>query len=68
MRPCSVVVLRNLVADHLTRHFYWNGGYFGTIYSIKAALPKPKTSNQELANNFVSGAIGGFAGTVLNTP
>ncbi|KJA26546.1 hypothetical protein HYPSUDRAFT_213143 [Hypholoma sublateritium FD-334 SS-4] len=50
------------------RHVYWNGGYFGSIYSVKALLPKPETAKAELFNNFVSGAIGGFAGTVLNTP
>jgi hypothetical protein len=50
------------------RHVYWNGGYFGCIYTVKSLLPKPETSQAELFNNFVSGAIGGFAGTVLNTP
>ncbi|TEB20987.1 mitochondrial carrier [Coprinellus micaceus] len=50
------------------RHVYWNAGYFGTIYSVKAVLPKANTQNEQLMNNFVSGAIGGFAGTVVNTP
>ncbi|KAH9476683.1 Mitochondrial 2-oxodicarboxylate carrier 2 [Psilocybe cubensis] len=50
------------------RHVYWNGGYFGSIYQIKSLLPKPQTQKAELLNNFISGAIGGFAGTVLNTP
>ncbi|PPQ71140.1 hypothetical protein CVT26_010834 [Gymnopilus dilepis] len=50
------------------RHVYWNGGYFGTIYQIKALLPKPTSKQSELLNNFVSGSIGGFCGTVLNTP
>ncbi|KAF8200221.1 mitochondrial carrier domain-containing protein [Pholiota molesta] len=50
------------------RHVYWNGGYFGCIYQIKSLLPKPETGKAELFNNFVSGAIGGFAGTLLNTP
>ncbi|PPQ91620.1 hypothetical protein CVT25_012801 [Psilocybe cyanescens] len=49
-------------------HVYWNGGYFGSIYQVKALLPKPQTQKAELMNNFISGAIGGFAGTVLNTP
>ncbi|KAJ3540819.1 hypothetical protein NMY22_g4143 [Coprinellus aureogranulatus] len=31
-------------------------------------MPKAETQNQQLFNNFVSGAIGGFAGTVVNTP
>ncbi|KAF9484814.1 mitochondrial carrier [Pholiota conissans] len=50
------------------RHVYWNGGYFGCIYQVKHLLPKPESAQAELFNNFVSGAIGGFAGTLLNTP
>jgi len=50
------------------RHVYWNGGYFGCIYQVKTLLPKPDSPQAQLMNNFVSGAIGGFAGTVLNTP
>ncbi|KAF7297072.1 ODC2-mitochondrial 2-oxodicarboxylate carrier [Mycena indigotica] len=50
------------------RHVWWNGGYFGCIYQVRATLPKPETPQGTLFNNFVSGAIGGFAGTVVNTP
>ncbi|KAH6907299.1 organic acid transporter [Coprinopsis sp. MPI-PUGE-AT-0042] len=50
------------------RHVYWNAGYFGTIYQIKSLLPPPLSKDRELLNNFISGAIGGFAGTVVNTP
>jgi len=50
------------------RHFWWNGGYFGSIYQVKSLLPKPETPQAELLNNFISGSIGGFAGTVVNTP
>jgi len=50
------------------RHVYWNGGYFGTIYQIKSLLPKPTSKQSELLNNFISGSIGGFCGTVVNTP
>jgi len=50
------------------RHVYWNGGYFGCIYQVKALLPKPDSPQAQLMNNFVSGAIGGFVGTALNTP
>ncbi|EKM76839.1 hypothetical protein AGABI1DRAFT_115516 [Agaricus bisporus var. burnettii JB137-S8] len=50
------------------RHFWWNGGYFGCIFTVKGMLPKPKTSKDELFNNFVSGAVGGLCGTMLNTP
>ncbi|KDR77997.1 hypothetical protein GALMADRAFT_244964 [Galerina marginata CBS 339.88] len=50
------------------RHVWWNGGYFGSIYQVKALLPKPESPKAELLNNFISGSIGGFAGTVINTP
>jgi len=50
------------------RQTYWNGGYFGCIFQVKTLLPKPDSPQAQLMNNFVSGAIGGFAGTVLNTP
>ena len=26
------------------RHFWWNGGYFGSIYQVRAMLPKPEVS------------------------
>ncbi|KAJ8075752.1 hypothetical protein PM082_021382 [Marasmius tenuissimus] len=50
------------------RHFWWNGGYFGCIFQVRAMLPKAETPQSQLMNNFISGAVGGFAGTVLNTP
>lgn len=50
------------------RHVLWNSGYFGCINWCRGMMPKPENKGQELRNNFVSGAIGGFVGTVLNTP
>lgn len=50
------------------RHLYWNGGYFGCIHQVREILPAAKTPESQLMNNFIAGAIGGFAGTVLNTP
>ncbi|PFH47428.1 hypothetical protein AMATHDRAFT_67729 [Amanita thiersii Skay4041] len=50
------------------RHVIWNGGYFGCIFQVRAMLPKAETPQGQLMNNFISGSIGGFAGTVLNTP
>jgi hypothetical protein len=65
---------------------WWNGGYFGSIYQVKALMPKAEvhslfvaiekhrspfreqTPQAQLMNNFLSGAVGGFVGTVLNTP
>ncbi|KIY68161.1 mitochondrial carrier [Cylindrobasidium torrendii FP15055 ss-10] len=50
------------------RHLYWNGGYFGCIFQVRALLPKAETPQAQLTNNFISGSIGGFVGTVINTP
>ncbi|KAF8630084.1 hypothetical protein AX17_005482 [Amanita inopinata Kibby_2008] len=50
------------------RHVYWNGGYFGSIFQIRAMLPPAETQQAQLMNNFISGAIGGFVGTAINTP
>ncbi|KAH9984844.1 mitochondrial carrier domain-containing protein [Russula vinacea] len=50
------------------RHLWWNGGYFGSIFQVKTMLPKAETPQGQLLNNFVSGSVGGFVGTVLNTP
>ncbi|KIM53348.1 hypothetical protein SCLCIDRAFT_139207 [Scleroderma citrinum Foug A] len=50
------------------RHVWWNGGYFGSIHQVRAMLPKAETPQGQLFNNFLSGAVGGFVGTVLNTP
>ncbi len=35
---------------------------------VRDALPKPDSQQGVLLNNFVAGAIGGTAGTILNTP
>ena len=29
-------------ADYSCSHLYWNGGYFGTIFTVKEYLPKAK--------------------------
>ncbi|KAJ6457601.1 mitochondrial carrier [Mycena sanguinolenta] len=50
------------------RHIWWNGGYFGCIFQVRSLLPKAETSQATLFNNFLSGSVGGFAGTLLNTP
>ncbi|KAJ2156099.1 hypothetical protein GGF46_005416 [Coemansia sp. RSA 552] len=52
----------------LWRHALWNGGYFGSIFGIKQAMPEAETKKGQLAINFVAGAIGGTIGTTLNTP
>jgi solute carrier family 25 2-oxodicarboxylate transporter 21 len=50
------------------RHVLWNGGYFGCIFQVRALMPKAESKGQELRNNFISGSIGGFVGTAINTP
>ncbi|GAA98857.1 hypothetical protein E5Q_05545 [Mixia osmundae IAM 14324] len=50
------------------RHVSWNGGYFGCIHSVRQMMPKATTKSSELRNNFISGSIGGFVGTLINTP
>jgi len=46
----------------------WNGGYFGSIPTIRGMMPKAHTSDEKLRNRFLTGTIGGLIGTVLNTP
>ncbi|KAE9392778.1 mitochondrial carrier [Gymnopus androsaceus JB14] len=50
------------------RHLWWNGGYFGCIFQVRAMLPEPETQQATLLNNFISGSVGGFVGTAVNTP
>jgi len=50
------------------RHVWWNGGFFGSIYQIRALLPKRETQQGQMLNNLISGSVGGFVGTVINTP
>ncbi|KAF9516680.1 hypothetical protein BS47DRAFT_1340564 [Hydnum rufescens UP504] len=46
----------------------YNGGYFGTIFQVKAYLPKPDSPQSRLMNDFVAGTFGGLVGTAMNTP
>ncbi|KAG8715578.1 hypothetical protein FRC11_002753 [Ceratobasidium sp. 423] len=39
-----------------------------TIHTLRSRLPKAETPQATLFNNFISGALGGFVGTALNTP
>ncbi|CAE6407458.1 unnamed protein product [Rhizoctonia solani] len=45
-----------------------DAGFFGTIHTLRSKLPKAETPQGVLLNNFISGALGGFVGTALNTP
>ncbi|TBU21806.1 mitochondrial carrier [Dichomitus squalens] len=42
------------------RHFWWNGGYFGCIYQVRALLPKPKDNKTRLLNDLLAGTVGGL--------
>lgn len=64
----GVLGLYNGMEATFWRHVSWNGGYFGTIYTVRGVLPKAESKSGELFNNFVSGAIGGAVGTMINTP
>ncbi|RUS31319.1 mitochondrial carrier domain-containing protein [Jimgerdemannia flammicorona] len=61
----GIFALYNGVESTIWRHALWNGGYFGVIFSVKSALPK---AEGQLLINFISGAIGGTVGTIINTP
>jgi len=54
----------------LWRNAVWNGTYFGLIGTIRQQIPAPRdaTKNQVMLYNFITGAIAGTAGSILNTP
>jgi solute carrier family 25 (mitochondrial 2-oxodicarboxylate transporter), member 21 len=64
------LALYNGLESTLWRHILWNAGYFGCIFQVKALLPKPDKADKvkAMGTDFISGAIGGTVGTILNTP
>lgn len=64
------LALYNGLESTLWRHVLWNGGYFGTIFQIRAQIPPPEPGNksQKTRNDLIAGTVGGIAGTVVNTP
>ncbi|KAI5294584.1 hypothetical protein KEM52_003680 [Ascosphaera acerosa] len=64
------LALYNGLESTLWRHILWNAGYFGCIFQVRAQLPPAAPGNraQQIRNDLVAGAIGGTAGTVINTP
>jgi len=50
------------------RHLWWNGGYFGCIFQVRALLPKPESPKAHLTSDLIAGTVGGFVGTAINTP
>jgi solute carrier family 25 (mitochondrial 2-oxodicarboxylate transporter), member 21 len=68
IRKEGVLGMYNGMESTFWRHLWWNGGYFGCIYQVRALLPEAKTPQATLFNNFLSGMVGGFVGTLVNTP
>jgi len=64
----GVLGMYNGMESTFWRHLWWNGGFFGSIFQVRKLLPKQDTYAGGLMNNFISGSIGGFVGTALNTP
>lgn len=66
----GIFALYNGLESTMWRHILWNAGYFGCIFQIRAQLPavQPGNKSQQTLNDLTAGAIGGTAGTVLNTP
>jgi len=64
----GILGLYNGMESTFWRHLWWNGGFFGSIFQVRKMLPKAETYSGGLLNNFISGSIGGFVGTALNTP
>lgn len=64
------LALYNGLEATLWRHILWNAGYFGCIFQVRAQMPAPEPGNkrQKVTNDLIAGAIGGTAGTILNTP
>ena len=64
------LALYNGMESTMWRHVIWNAGYFGCIFQVKSLMPKPAPGSkaQAMATDFLSGAIGGTVGTILNTP
>lgn len=64
------LALYNGLESTLWRHILWNAGYFGCIFQIREQMPpaEPGNKSQQIRNDLIAGAIGGTAGTIVNTP
>jgi len=52
----------------MVRHILWNGGFFGSIPLIRSYMQPPTNKRERMQNMLLSGTLGGFIGTLLNTP
>ncbi|KAH9919644.1 mitochondrial carrier domain-containing protein [Fomitopsis serialis] len=43
------------------RHLWWNGGYFGCIFQVRALLPKPESPKAHLMSDLIAGSVGGLS-------
>ncbi|KAF3079523.1 hypothetical protein TWF569_002762 [Orbilia oligospora] len=68
VRAEGVLALYNGLESTMWRHLVWNAGYFGVIFQAKSLLPKAETKQGQMGNDIIAGALGGTAGTILNTP
>ena len=68
IREEGILAMYNGLESTIWRHVLWNAGYFGSIFQIRALLPKAADKGQQIRNDLTSGAIGGTVGTMLNTP
>ncbi|EWC48385.1 putative mitochondrial 2-oxodicarboxylate carrier [Drechslerella stenobrocha 248] len=62
------LALYNGLESTVWRHLVWNAGYFGVIFQARTLLPKAETKQSQMVNDVIAGAVGGTAGTILNTP
>lgn len=64
------LAMYNGLESTLWRHILWNAGYFGSIFQIRAQLPKvePGNKKEQMTNDIIAGSVGGTVGTILNTP
>ncbi|KAI3627272.1 hypothetical protein CBS14141_001273 [Malassezia furfur] len=68
VKQCGWTGLYTGLWSTMVRHILWNGGYFATIFKMQSVLPKPHTAGERMRNNLISGTVGGFVGTLFNTP
>jgi len=68
IRQEGPLALYNGLEATIWRHAVWNGGFFGSIFSVREVMPKATTKNGKRLQDFTAGTIGGTIGTLLNTP
>ncbi|KAF4595540.1 mitochondrial 2-oxodicarboxylate carrier 2 [Ophiocordyceps camponoti-floridani] len=69
VRGEGLMALYQGLESTMWRHAVWNAGYFGVIFQVKRLMQTDESNKgKKLVSDFISGAIGGTAGTILNTP